>query len=292
MYNLMWHWERGYRSRAYSSCLDLSRFPEPDHGASSGILRYGRQHGVCAQSMEGLLEQGNFIKILSSMGPAAQQLISQAAVNGLVACQGSDLLIGGLGGLFIGLTLSEKMSIPFIPALLYPFTPTREFPSVLSPLPLTRLPSWANRLSHRLAQQMMWQTFRRADNKARIQVLKIAPASFWGPFSSLQQRKQTILYGYSFPQVIPFPKDWDDYTAAVPGYWFLEPSANWEPPIDLVNFLQSGPPPIYIGFGSMVNRKPEETTDWYCAPWSNRSTRGIIFRLGRFKHRIYRKQYA
>ena len=227
-----------------------------------------------AQSMEGLLEQGNFIKILSSMGPAAQRLVGQAAVSGLVACQSSDLIIGGLGGLFIGLALSEKLGIPFVPAYLYPFTPTREFPSVLSPLPQMRLPSWANSLSHRLAQQMMWQTFRAADNKARSQVLKIAPASFWGPFASLQQQKNTILCGYS-PQVIPFPKDWDDFIH-VTGYWFLDPSAGWEPPIDLVNFLKSGPPPVYIGFGSMVNRKPEETADLALQALVRTGQRGVL----------------
>ncbi|MCX6035778.1 MAG: glycosyltransferase [Chloroflexi bacterium] len=227
-----------------------------------------------AQSMQGLLEQGNFIKILSSMGPAAQRLVGQAAVNGLVACQGSDLIIGGLGGLFIGLALSEKLGIPFVPAYLYPFTPTREFSSVTSLSPQTWLPSWANSLSHRLAQQMMWQTFRAADNKARSQVLQIAPASFWGPFASLQQQKQTILYGYS-PQVIPFPKDWDDFIH-ITGYWFLEPSPGWEPPFDLVNFLQSGPPPVYIGFGSMVNRKPEETADLVLQALECTGQRGVL----------------
>jgi UDP:flavonoid glycosyltransferase YjiC (YdhE family) len=227
-----------------------------------------------AQSMQGLLEQGNFLKILASMGPAAQRLVGQAALNGLAACRESDLIIAGLGGLFVGLALSEKLGIPFVPAYLYPFTPTREFPSVLSPLPQMRLPPWANSVSHRLAQQMMWQTFRAADNKARSQVLQIAPASFWGPFASLQRQKQTILYGYS-PTVIPFPKDWGDFLH-VTGYWFLEPSAGWEPPIDLVNFLQSGPPPVYIGFGSMVNRKPEETADLVLQALARTGRRGIL----------------
>jgi sterol 3beta-glucosyltransferase len=227
-----------------------------------------------AQSMQGLLEEGNFLKILSSMGPAAERLVVQAAINGMVACQGSDFIIAGLGGLGIGLALSEKLNIPFIPAYLYPFTPTREFPSVLSPLPQMRLPSWANSLSHRLAQQMMWQTFRAADNKARSQVLHIPPASFWGPFASLQKQKQTILYGYS-PKVIPFPKDWGDFIH-VTGYWFLEPPDGWEPPIDLLNFLQAGPPPVYIGFGSMVNRKPEETANLVLQALSRTGQRGIL----------------
>ncbi|MCJ7678020.1 MAG: glycosyltransferase [Anaerolineales bacterium] len=212
-----------------------------------------------AQGMQGLLERGNFLKILASMGPAAQRLVGQAVVGGLAACQGSDLILAGLGGLFVGLALSEKLGLPFVPAYLYPFTPTRELPSVLSPAPQTRLPRWANYLSHRMAQQMMWQTFRAADNMARRQTLKIAAAPFWGPFASLEKEDRTILCGYS-PQVIPSPKDWGD-SIHVTGYWFLEPPSGWEPPADLMGFLESGPPPVYIGFGSMVNRRPDEVAD-------------------------------
>jgi sterol 3beta-glucosyltransferase len=227
-----------------------------------------------AQGMQALLEQGNMLKILASMGQAAQLLASQAAVSGLAACQGSDRIISGLGGLFVGLALSEKLGIPFVPAYLYPFTPTREFPSVLTPLPQTRLTSWANRLSHRLAQQMMWQTTRTADNKARRQVLHMTPAPFWGPFASLQQQKQTILYGYS-PQVLPPPKDWGDFIH-VTGYWFLDPPAGWEPPVDLMNFLQSGPPPIYIGFGSIPNSRPEKTADLVLQALARTGQRGVL----------------
>jgi sterol 3beta-glucosyltransferase len=227
-----------------------------------------------AQSMEGLLEGGNFIKILSTMGPVAQRLVSEAAASGLIACEGSNLIIAGLGGLFVGLALSEKLDIPFVPAYLYPFTPTRDFPTVLSPSPQMRLPPWANRLSHRIGQQMMWQTFRAADKKARRQVLGIAPMSFWGPFNSLEQDNRTILCGYS-KHVIPIPKDWGN-TIHVTGYWFLEPSAGWEPPADFVKFLKSGPPPIYIGFGSMVNRKPEETTDLVLQALARTDQRGVL----------------
>jgi UDP:flavonoid glycosyltransferase YjiC (YdhE family) len=227
-----------------------------------------------AQSMQGLLEQGNFLRILSSMGDAAQSLVSQASESGLVACQGSDLIIAGMGGLFVGLALSEKLGIPFVQAFYFPFTPTREFPNALVPLPLTRLPSWANRLSHRLAQQMLWQNYRAADNKARREILQMAPAPFWGPFASLHRQERTILYGYS-PQVLPPPKDWDDFIH-VTGYWFLDPPAGWEPPIDLVNFLQSGPPPVYIGFGSMVNSKAEETTDLVLQALARTGQRGVL----------------
>ncbi len=156
-----------------------------------------------------------------------------------------------------------------------PFTPTSEFPSVLTPqLPQTRFTTWANSLSHRFAQQMMWQMLRSADNKARTQVLKMAPAPFWGPFASQHRASQPIIYGYS-PQVIAPPADWPKYIH-VTGYWFLEPPIGWEPPSDLVNFLQTGPPPVYIGFGSMLSRKPEETADLVLEALARTGQRGVL----------------
>jgi len=225
-----------------------------------------------AQGMQGLLEQGNFLKILARMGKAAQQLVNQASRSGLAACQDADLMIAGPGGLFVGQALSEKLAIPFIPAFYFPFTPTGEFPNTLVPLPRTQLPAWANRLSHRLAQQMLWQNYRAADNKARRQILRLPPASFWGPFGVLE--KQTVLYGYS-PQVLPPPSDWAN-SIHVTGYWFLEAPTGWEPPAELVDFLQAGPPPVYVGFGSMVNRKAEETTHLILQALARTDQRGIL----------------
>ncbi|RPI97301.1 MAG: glycosyltransferase [Chloroflexi bacterium] len=227
-----------------------------------------------AHNMQGLLEKGNFLRILSSMGSSANQMVSQAAESGMVASRGSDLLLGGLGGIFVGLALSEKLGIPVVQAHLYPLTPTREFPSVLTPLPQARMTRWANDLSHRLSQQVMWQTFRAADSKARSQVLQIAPQPFLGPFAALERHKQLILYGYS-PQVLPPPKDWDDFIH-VTGYWLLEPPAGWEPAPALLDFLQSGPPPVYIGFGSMVNSKPKEITALVLEALARTGQRGVL----------------
>lgn len=56
----------------------------------------------------------------------------------------------------------------------------------------------------------------------------------------------------------------------------MEPSAGWEPPIDFVGFLQSGPPPVYIGFGSMVNKKPEETADLILQALARTGQRGVL----------------
>jgi sterol 3beta-glucosyltransferase len=230
---------------------------------------------IAQKQIQDIVEQGNILKILSVTGQGAKQLALQSAQNGLVACQGSDLILAGFAGLSNGIALAEKLGIPFLQAHLMPFTPTSAFPSVLTPqLPQTRLAKWANILSHRFAQQMMWQMLREADNKARTQVLKMSPAPFLGPFASLERKSQPIIYGYS-PEVIPPPEDWPAYIH-VTGYWFLEPPNGWEPPSDLVEYLQEGPKPIYIGFGSMLSRKPEETTDMVLKALASTSQRAVL----------------
>ncbi len=225
-----------------------------------------------AQTMQDMLEQGQWLKILPRMGSAAQQLAGQAAVRGLAAAQGVDVIVGGLGGLFLGAALGEKFQIPFIQAYLYPFTPTRAFPSVLTPLPQSSLTAWANGPSHHLARQMMWQMMRPADNHTRAKTLGLPPAPLWGPFDG---RGRPTLYGYS-PHVIAPPPDWDE-TNRVTGYWFLPPSADWTPPADLVDFLQAGPPPIYIGFGSMTSRRSGEAADIVLEALARTRQRGVLY---------------
>jgi UDP:flavonoid glycosyltransferase YjiC (YdhE family) len=60
------------------------------------------------------------------------------------------------------------------------------------------------------------------------------------------------------PSILPKPIDWADHIA-VTGYWFL-PTDPWTPPEDLVNFLNEGPKPIYIGFGSVNVNDPDKLT--------------------------------
>ena len=105
----------------------------------------------------------------------------------------------------------------------------------------------------------MWQSFQPADRLARRQVLGVPAAPLGGPFNSEYTRRNPILYGYS-PSVIPPPPDWDG-AIHVTGYWFLEPAEAWSPPPALEEFLQAGPPPVYVGFGSMSSRNPEEAAD-------------------------------
>jgi UDP:flavonoid glycosyltransferase YjiC (YdhE family) len=244
------------------------------------ITGYGLDFVATSENVEAFARQlqtegGNMLKLLAIQGKAAVELARRSAVVGLAAAQGAGLFIAGLGGIFTAAALAEKLSIPLVPAYLYPFAPTRAFAGILTPLPQTPLTMWANRSSHHVARQMMWQTLRTADAKARTEVLGLRPAPLNGPFDWIDRHSPLTLYGYS-PAVLPRPTDWDAHSH-VTGYWFLDSAATWQPPADLLAFLADGPPPIYIGFGSMSSRNPQEATDLALTALHETGQRGILY---------------
>jgi len=227
-----------------------------------------------AQGLEGQLEQGNMLKIMSEMRGAASQLIGEATERSVIASKGSDLILGGLGALSIAITAAEALEIPYVPAFLYPFTPTSEFSNVLSPIRGERMPGWLNKATFFFAQQMMWQMFRSPDNHVRQARLGLERSGFWGPFSIFRNNQIAVLYGYS-KHVIPVPSDWHS-SNHVTGYWFLEAAKDWHPPHSLLDFIEAGPPPVYIGFGSMVNEDPKETANMVMDALQRSGQRGIM----------------
>jgi sterol 3beta-glucosyltransferase len=215
------------------------------------------QEIVSSPEMRKLLAQGNFFKINAYTSKLAQEAAIDWTGAGLLACKGIDLIIVGIGGLNVAVALAEKLQIPILPAFLFPFTPTRAFPGILLPPSLPKLGGTFNWISHLLVQQALWQGFRKADSRSRSQVLNLPAASFWGPYKSPILKRYPTIYGFS-PSVIAKPADWQN--TEIVGDWFLE-AIDWTPPSELVTFLENGPPPVYIGFGSMGIQDPEATAE-------------------------------
>lgn len=184
-------------------------------------------------------------------------------------------MLAGISGLFVGLSIAEKLDIPFIQAYNMPFSPTNTFPGALLPELPFPFKNPLNRFSHHLTRQIVWQTFRPADKLVRQKVLGLHGSPFFGPFNSGRLNNCPIIYDIS-PSVIPIPSDWGA-NIHMTGYWFLESQAQWNPPADLVEFLQAGSPPIYIGFGSMSNRKPGETADLVLQAIKLTGQRAVLF---------------
>jgi len=59
--------------------------------------------------------------------------------------------------------------------------------------------------------------------------------------------------------LIPKPKDWGSHIT-ISGFYFLSLASSFTPDPDLAAFLDAGPPPVYIGFGSIVVDDPNAMT--------------------------------
>ena len=84
-----------------------------------------------------------------------------------------------------------------------------------------------------------------------------------------------MLNGFS-EHVVPRPADWGP-NVHVTGYWFPE-EEGWLPPEDLCRFIDAGSPPVFIGFGSMPVRKPEETTALLLEAIARSGVRAVLHR--------------
>jgi UDP:flavonoid glycosyltransferase YjiC (YdhE family) len=191
------------------------------------------------------------------------------------ACQDADLVIVPTTGFLPGHAAAEKLGLPTLSVHCVPMTPTRYLASTLFP----QLPTWLpgrrvyNYLSHLVVGEYFWQRLRKVVNQARQEILDLPPIRFLGPSIRLF-RDVPILYGYS-ATVIPKPPDWGP-NHHVTGYWFLDGADTWEPPAELVDFLDAGPPPVAVGFGSMHHRDAEALTDVVIQALERAGQRGIL----------------
>jgi UDP:flavonoid glycosyltransferase YjiC (YdhE family) len=167
----------------------------------------------------------------------------------------SDLIINQLPGGLFGMDLAEKLNVPMLLAAVIPMARTRDRPMVPFPDWLSFFPGY-NRLTYRAAESLVWAAFRRVINRWRVEVLQLPRKTYRNQFSELGTIHYPILNGFS-PAVVPRPEDWGD-NIHLTGWWFPEPR-EWSPPRELVRFLEAGPAPVFIGFGSMPLPEPAET---------------------------------
>lgn len=204
--------------------------------------------------------------------PVTRKLVSDS----VAACRGSDAVVLSNVGIIPGFhQIAEVLGAPYCTALLQPVMPTRRFPSPFTP----RLPRWVpgrglyNLASHKLFLRAFAHFFRHV-------IPMLREEHGLPPMSPRQIRRDArvadapVLFGFS-PSVIPRPADWPA-RAHVTGYWFLDAPERWRPPDELREFLAAGPPPVYVGFGSMVSRDPAAATARVVEALGRTGQRGIV----------------
>jgi len=207
--------------------------------------------------------------MMKQVGPMQQALMEE---SGKVADDFRPDLIVFHPKAYGGPHFAEKLGVPVVLATPIPmFVPTAESPNM--GFPNLRLGAWYNRSTYRVVNLLM-----------RVSAGKYVRQ--WREEHGLPRQKRFDLLhttdGRPIPvlnavsrHVMPQPADWPE-TAVMTGYWFIDSAGDWSPPTELTAFLKTGPPPVYIGFGSMVGRNPERLTRVAVDALKTAGTRGII----------------
>ncbi len=189
------------------------------------------------------------------------------------ACQGADLVIYHPGP-SIGYFIARQMGIPSVLAAPFPMTPTRAFPSLIV-YNAPRLGPEINWLSHKLFEQIMWVAAREPIQQFWMDTFGRNPEAFGPPFGKQVSPGHPTVVSCS-DHVFPRPADWPEHVHNT-GFWFLDDEPDWQPSEALHAFLEAGPPPVYVGFGSVADpAESARTTELVIAALRRAGQRGVL----------------
>ncbi|KZF22019.1 glycosyltransferase family 1 protein [Xylona heveae TC161] len=160
---------------------------------------------------------------------------------------------------FAHIHCAEKLGVPLHMMFTMPYSPTQAFPHPLANIQSSNAdPNMTNFISYALVDMLTFQGLGDLINRFREKTLGLEPVSLmWAP-GLLSRLRIPFTYCWS-PALIPKPADWGS-NIAISGFYFLSLASNYTPDEELVAFLQAGPPPVYIGFGSIVVDDPNGMT--------------------------------
>lgn len=165
--------------------------------------------------------------------------------------------------------VAEALKLPLHVFFTMPWTPTSDFPHPLAHVKH----QMGYRLSYNIVDTLIWLGIRDIIKSFRKKKLKLRRISYLsGHYNSLPE----VPYGYIWsPHLIPKPKDWGSKIDVV-GFCFLDLASNYQPPSSLVQWIEAGERPIYVGFGSLPVEQPQEMTRIIVEALEITGRRGII----------------
>jgi sterol 3beta-glucosyltransferase len=200
----------------------------------------------------------------------AESLIATGIANYWPACRDVEALLVTSMGLPIGMHIAERLQRPLMRVS---FAPTRH--DWADPRNLvTTMKGHVAAFVWATFRLLMWSQLRRTTNTARASILALPPLPMSDPFRAMDRQRVPVLDAYS-PAVAARPAHWDRWIH-VTGYWFLDDAPGWLPPGDLVDFLGSGAPPVFVGFGSTPFPQPVAATDLVVEALTRAGRRGVI----------------
>ncbi|KAF8589708.1 glycosyltransferase family 1 protein [Ramaria rubella] len=177
---------------------------------------------------------------------------------------------------------AEALGIPLLLSFsTIPINPTNERCATTAfPHPLVNVKQsnaergLTNYLSYPLADILTWQGLGDVINRFRSKTLGLEPLSLLSGPGITDRLRVPWTYCVS-PSLVPKPQDWMNHIDIV-GFYFLELATNYKPESDLEAFLAAGPPPVYIGFGSVTVEDPAAMTKTIFDAVKNAGVRALV----------------
>ncbi|KPF42559.1 hypothetical protein D621_20685 [beta proteobacterium AAP51] len=230
----------------------------------------------------GLERSGSFVGMLSTALRLARQVgpmqlqIQRDCWAAALACQ-PDLIVHHLK--IMG--APDIAHVLGVPAVLVPLVPMVQ-PTAERPCPV--LPTWPDRLAGAAARRAGY----RLVNALAVR-FGLGPVKRWRRAEGLPPRPAALdlrhdaagqpvglLHAHS-EWLLPRPADWPPQAVAT-GFWRLPAASSWQPSPALQAFLEAGPPPIYVGFGSMAGRDPAGLARTVIEALARAGMRGVLAR--------------
>ncbi|MGW3307261.1 glycosyltransferase [Streptomyces sp. NPDC001073] len=210
-------------------------------------------------------------KLLRVVG-MARALVGRMTDDLLTAARSSEVLLlsGSLGPL--GHAIAEGLSLPSMGVYLQPIAPTREFaPPVLGG------GSWGavgNRVAGRGVNRAVEHVFAAAvpELRSRLGLPRTRPGA---ALRTRERRNWPVHHGFS-PLIVPRPADWRP-GLTVAGYWWPY-DGEAQLPSELRDFIEAGPPPVFVGLGSATVPDPERLSGEIVRALRLAGLRGVIQR--------------
>jgi sterol 3beta-glucosyltransferase len=187
----------------------------------------------------------------------ARSVAGQRLADALAACEGADVVVTNELALLLGWQACEHLGAKLVRARLCP------------------PPRMAHRPAARGVRQAAWLAMRGMLASARRQS-GLPPLPLREPLGQLDAQQTLELYAFS-PAVVPKLSRSGPWTH-VTGYWFLDGDIDPEPPASLEQFLAAGPPPVCVGFGSMIDADPAGMTELAVQALRDAGQRGVLLR--------------
>ncbi|MEU4212451.1 glycosyltransferase [Streptomyces sp. NPDC026206] len=183
----------------------------------------------------------------------------------------ADLLLLSTTTAPLGWQVAEARNLPSLGLYLQPVAPTGDFPPVVGGS--RSLGRWGNRAAGRLSLRVVDRIHAGAVKNLRSR-LGLPPATPRAVRRRLEKADWPVLHGFS-TTLVPRPADWREGLDVV-GNWWPHTPADHRLPAAVEDFLQAGPPPVFLGFGSMGAGGGERLSELAVQALRRAGMRGVL----------------